>query len=147
MAPLIILITSFLLFYFSGIMFVPYLSDWQNSLQFAVSIMFFFAASAHWGKRRDNLINMVPPVLSKKETIVTITGVLEIALAIALFLPATRWISSIALAILLIAMFPANIRAANQKLSIGGKQTLPVFPRLMIQIVFFLSVLGAGWPI
>src|SRR5262249_34558818 len=70
MQPLIVLITMFLL------LIIPL--GWWDALRFALAAMFLLTASAHWGKRRPDLIRMVPSAFPRPDLIVTITGVLEI---------------------------------------------------------------------
>lgn len=88
---------------------------------------------------------MVPSIFPRPDLLVTITGVLEILGAIGLFIPATARAASICLALLLIALFPANIRAAREKLTIAG-QPVPGLPlRTGIQIVFVAALVGAAF--
>ncbi|WP_066400243.1 DoxX family protein [Neobacillus mesonae] len=144
MAPFILLIGSFLIFYLIGFFGLSYFDGWETSLRIAVALMFLFTATAHWGKRRPDLIKMVPPVLPKPGLIVTITGIIEIACAIGLLIPITSSIASVILAFLLIVMFPANIRAARKGITIGGRPSTPLFPRTILQIIFFIAVIFAG---
>ncbi len=106
--------------------------------------MFLLTASAHWGKRRADLIRMVPSAFPKPALIVTITGFLEIVGAIGILLPVTSRLTSICLALLLITMFPANIRAAREGLTIDGKPTPKLFARTVMQLVFLAAILLAG---
>ncbi|MBT2701047.1 DoxX family protein [Bacillus sp. ISL-40] len=144
MAPFIVLIASFLFFRLIGFLELP-LGEWQTSLRIAVAVMFLFTGMAHWGKRRPDLIKMVPPSLPNPSFIVTITGILEIVGALGLLVPITSRMASICLAILLVVMFPANIRAAKLKVKIGGKPTSSLLPRTILQIIFLTAVLFAGF--
>ena len=45
---------------------------------------------------------------------------------------------------LLVAMFPANVRASSNKLSIGGLPATPVGPRAAIQLVFLAAAVAVG---
>ncbi|WP_248925391.1 hypothetical protein [Paenibacillus hamazuiensis] len=144
MAPLIALIASFLLFRVLGWTFVPYFNDWVVVMRFAVAVMFLLTASAHWGKRRPDLIRMVPPAFSNPAMLVTLTGWLEIAGAIGIVIPATAHLASIGLALLLIALSPANIYAAQKGLTLDGKPVTPLIPRMILQIVFLAAVIAAG---
>lgn len=76
---------------------------------------------------------------------VTFTGLLEIAGAILILIPATTALASTGLALMLIAMFPANVYAANRHLSLGGKPVTSIGLRTVLQIVFLAAVLMAGW--
>ncbi|MBH5317503.1 DoxX family protein [Paenibacillus sp. GSMTC-2017] len=144
MAPLIALVSSFLLFRFVGILGWSYFDDWHSSLQGAVAIMFLLTASAHWGKRRSDLIRMVPLSFPRADLIVTATGLFEIAGSIGIMIPATSHTASICLTVLLIVMFPANIRAAREGLTIDGKPVPRLFTRTKLQIIFLVSVILAS---
>ena len=68
--------------------------------------MFLLTASAHWGKRRPNLIKMVPAVFNRPDVLVSLTGVLEILGAVGLMIPAVARTAAAGLALLLVAVFP-----------------------------------------
>jgi uncharacterized membrane protein len=88
---------------------------------------------------------MVPPGLPRPDLLVTITGVLEVLGAIGLFIPRTAPVAAICLAVFLIAVFPANVRASRRKLTIAG-QHVPSLPlRTLIQVVFIAGLIGAAW--
>ncbi|KAB2336821.1 DoxX family membrane protein [Cytobacillus depressus] len=144
MVPFILLIVSFLIFRLIGFFGLSYFDVWETSLRSAVALMFLFTAMAHWGKRRPDLIKMVPPALPNPDFIVTATGILEIIGAIGLLIPITSNIASLSLALLLIVMFPSNIRAARKGITIGGRPSTPLFPRTILQIIFLTAVILAG---
>ncbi|MBS4196637.1 DoxX family protein [Bacillus sp. FJAT-49870] len=144
MVPFYVLVTTFLLFKAIGLIGVHYFEGWHTSLQGAVALMLLLTASAHWGKRRYDLISMVPPAFPRPDWIVTATGLLEIAGAIGIMFQATSKVASLGLAVLLLVMFPANIRAAREKLTIGGRPVPKLIPRTLLQIVFLTAVLLAG---
>jgi uncharacterized membrane protein len=145
MIPFVAMLVSLLLFRTLGFAGWEYVNDWVISLRFAVAVMFLLSASAHWGKRRPDLIAMIPPGIPKAAFLVTITGVLEIAGAILILIPATTALASAGLALMLAAMFPANVYAASHHLSLGGKPVTPIGLRTVLQIVFLAAVLMAGW--
>jgi uncharacterized membrane protein len=70
---------------------------------------------------------MVPPIFPLPDLLVTVTGALEILGALGLFIPGTARGAGICLALLLIALFPVNIHAAREKLTIAG-QPVPGLP-------------------
>lgn len=107
--------------------------------------MFLFTTSAHWGKRRLDLIRMVPAAFPRPDRIVTITGLLEILGAIRLLLPATLGAAAACLVVLLLVMFPANVRAARQNLTIGGKPATGLALRTILQVAFIVALLTAGF--
>ena len=107
--------------------------------------MFLLTASAHWGASRPDLVRMVPPFFPRPGLIVGITGWLEILGAIGLLIPVTASWASACLAILLLAMFPANIRAARHGLTIGGRNATALPLRTLLQVIFIVALLTAGF--
>ena len=144
MAPLIALLFSFGLFRLAGWIGFSYFDHWHTSLQAAVAVMLLLTASGHWGKRRPDLIRMVPPAFPRPALIVTVTGLLEIAGAIGIMLPSLSKITSLLLVILLIAMFPANVRAAREGITLARKPPTPLLLRTFLQIFFIVVILLAG---
>ena len=59
MAPLICLISAFVLFRFLGMEW-SYFPDWHLALRTGLGVIFLLTASAHWGQRRADLIRVVP---------------------------------------------------------------------------------------
>jgi uncharacterized membrane protein len=49
------------------------------------------------------------------------------------------------LAALLLAVFPANVHAAREALTIGGAPATPLVARTVLQIVFLAAVIAAGF--
>jgi hypothetical protein len=78
MAPLIALVTLFALLSLLGHFQIPVAFGWWTSLRLALAGMFLLTASAHWGKRRPDLIRMVPESFPRPDLLVAVTGVLEI---------------------------------------------------------------------
>jgi uncharacterized membrane protein len=145
MAPLIVLVVSALLFGLAGRTRVAAFRDLGFVLRAALGVMFFFTASAHWGKRRPDLIRMVPPALPRPDRLVTITGVLEIFGAIGLLVPITARAACICLVLLLAALFPANIHAARENLTIAERRVPSLPVRAAIQLVFVATLIAAAW--
>ncbi len=142
MVPFIVLVALFVLLGGLGHFqdFVPY--GWWTSLRLALAGMFLLTASAHWGKRRPDLIQMVPPVFARPDLLVTGTGIMEILGAIALLIPSVAHYAAFGLSLLLIAVFPANVHAARQRLTIGGRQVPALLPRTLLQIVFLAATIA-----
>ena len=142
MVPAIVLLVSFAVLRCAGWLVVAVLDNWDTPLRGALCAMFLVTASAHWGRGRPDLIRMVPPAFPSAGTIVGITGVLELLGAAGLLIPLTAPVAAICLAIMLIAMFPANIRAARQRLTILGRPAMDLAARGAMQLLF-LGVLLA----
>lgn len=146
MIPLFVLLISFAVLRGAGFLGVTALNEVNLPLRISLSLMFAVTASAHWGKGRADLIKMVPPMFPRPAMLVSVTGVLEIVGALGLLAPITaRW-AAICLAILLVALFPANVRAARERLTILGRPVPGLLVRGAIQIAFLaaLSVVAAS---
>jgi uncharacterized membrane protein len=144
--PLIVLVIATLLLRIIGATGVGPLNSWTWCLRGGLALMFLFTASAHWGKRRGDLIAMVPRVFPRPELMVSATGVFELLGAAGLLIPAVAPLAAACLAMLLIALFPANIRAARERLTIGGRPATALPLRTLLQLVFLAAVLVAGFP-
>src|SRR5262249_35634984 len=136
MQPLVILAGVF------ALLIVPL--GWWTALRIALAAMFLLTASAHWGKRRANLVRMAPAAFSRPERLVTITGACEIAGAAGLIMPGLATAAATALALLLIAIFPANIRAARERIAIAGRPPTPLPARAAIQVIFLLALVAVA---
>lgn len=145
MAPLIVLVASILLFWTAGKFGLTAFQDPSLVLRAALAVMFALTASAHWGKRRPDLIRMVPPAFPRPDLLVVFTGVLEILGAIGLLLPITARPACICFVLLLMALFPANIHAARKQLTIAGRRVPSLPVRTVIQLVFVATLIAAAW--
>ena len=91
---------------------------------------------------------MIPPTLRregilKPVNLVYVTGVCELAGAVGILLPWTRLAAGIALAVFLVAVFPANAYAAGKREKFGRFAT-PFWPRLVLQLALIALVLVAA---
>jgi len=147
MIPFIVLVITTLLLKIAGAAGVGLLTSWTWCLRGGLAVMFLLTASAHWGKRRGDLMAMVPRVFPRPDLMVSATGVFEILGAVGLVIPAIAPVAAACLAMLLIALFPANIRAGRQGLTMGGRPATALPLRTLLQIVFIAAVLAAGFPV
>jgi uncharacterized membrane protein len=141
MIPFIVLVSLFVLLTILGALHIPAAFGWPTALRLALAGMFFVTASAHWGKRRPDLVRMVPSGFFRPGLLVTLTGILELFGAIGLLLPAAARYAALGLALLLVAIFPANVNAARRGLAIAGRPVEPLPRRTVLQIVFLAATL------
>src|SRR5262245_56417488 len=106
MAPFVALSGLFLLLGGLGVAGVHALAGWYTPLRLALAGMFLLTASAHWGRRRPDLVRMVPPAFPRPGVIVTLTGVLELLGAAGLLVRPLAPLAAGGLSLLLLAMFP-----------------------------------------
>ena len=84
---------------------------------------------------------MVPRWIVDPAAVVFITGVLELVGAAGMLFRFTRPLAVAGLVVLLIAIFPANIKAARDHLTIRGLPATPLAVRALIQVVFILLLI------
>lgn len=141
MIPLFVLAIAFAALRLAGILGIATLNNTNLPLRMALASMFLLTASAHWGKRRADLVRMVPPSFPNPGLLVTLTGILELLGAAGLLIPQTARLAAASLFLLLLALFPANIHAAREKLTIDGKPVPSLLPRTIIQCIFLAALL------
>jgi uncharacterized membrane protein len=146
MLPFIVLVISTLVLRLLGVAGVGLFNGWPWCLRGGLALMFLLTALSHWGKQRRDFIAMVPQVFASPDLMVSVTGVLELLGAVGLLIPAVAPIAAAGLALLLIAMFPANVRAARKHLTIGGKPATALPLRTLLQVAFIAAALMAGFP-
>ncbi|MFI2649352.1 DoxX family membrane protein [Micromonospora fulviviridis] len=142
MTPLIALVAGTAAARLAGLLGVAALDGWHPALRIGLALMFALTASAHFLSRRNDLIAMVPPGLPRPALLVTLTGVLELLGALGLLLPATARPAAAGLALLMLAMFPANVSAARRGLTLAGRPVTPVGIRTALQVVFVAAALA-----
>ena len=136
-----VLVVSLLLFRAAGALGVAALASWVASTRWALAVMFLFVGVLHFTRRgRDEMARMVPNAFGNAMAIIYFTGVCEIAGAIGMLIPRTRVLAGVCLILFLIAVFPANVKAAREKLTVGGRQATPLVPRAAMQILFIALI-------
>src|SRR3569833_4674089 len=142
MAPLIVLVSLFAFLSVLGYFHLPVAFGWWTALRLALAGMFLLTASAHWGKRRPDLIRMVPRQFPSPGTLVTLSGIFELLGAVGLLFAQTAPYAALALALLLVAMFPANIQAARERFTIAGRPVMSLVPRTLLRLLFLAATLA-----
>ena len=104
--------------------------------------LFLFTASGHF-IQTEQMTQMMPPWVPGREALVYATGVLEIAIAIALFNTRWRRAAGFAAVFVLVAFFPANIYAAFEHVPFGGHAWGPTY--LLIRGPLQLFLIGWIW--
>jgi uncharacterized membrane protein len=114
----------------------------QWALRVAVALPLLVSGIAHF-TRTALVMTLIPPFFPYRPQLVLVSGAMELAGALGLLLPAFTRTASACLAVLMIAIFPANVYAANQ--NVGGLHMPSVPVRLAMQVVYILLLLIAGW--
>ncbi|KOX19655.1 DoxX family protein [Nocardiopsis sp. NRRL B-16309] len=137
MEPLIALVGVTLVLWSAGALGVHRLRPWPVALRGGLAAMFALTGVVHFVGMREELVAMVPPALPAPELLVTVTGVLELAGAAALLWSRTAPWAAAGLAVLLVAMFPANVHLALTGTDLPPHQEL--LPRTAMQVVFLAA--------
>ena len=153
MAPLIALVLGTLIARLVGSLGVDYVDGWPSAIAVGLALMFVVTGVAHFvNPLRRDLIAIVPPRLPAlgihfaphvRASLVTVTGVLELLGAAGLLYPPTRAAAAIALGVMMLAMFPANVYASRMPSPPKSMTTrLPL--RTVEQVVFVGAALVVG---
>jgi uncharacterized membrane protein len=136
MLVLTVLLLSWAVLRAAGSFGVKALATWRAARRGALALMLVFTASAHFTPMNQDLVKMVPEWMPRPMEVVYATGVLELAGAAGMVLPATRRLSGVMLCVLFVAMFPANVKAARQGLTLGGSAATGLWLRVPMQVLF-----------
>jgi uncharacterized membrane protein len=136
MAVTAVLAGSLLVFRALGAVGVRRFASWKASARHALAVMFLFTAAAHFTAMRHDMARMVPSGVPRPEAVVIFTGVCEALGAVGLLVPRVRRLAGIALVVFLVAVFPANVKAAREGVALGGRAATPLVLRLPMQVLF-----------
>lgn len=108
----------------------------------ALALVFLFTGIGHFIKTAE-MVAMLPPWVPQRELLVYVTGGLEIAAALALLVPATSRFTGLFLCAFLVAVFPANVYAAFQRIDFGGHGSGPAY--LAVRLPLQLLLIAWTW--
>jgi len=86
-----------------------------------LGIAFIFFSIGHVVKA-EGMVDMLPPWVPFRLTLVYLTGVLELLVAVGLFLPKYQTYAAKVSIVIFVVFFPANIYAALNGIGLGGHQ-------------------------
>ena len=146
MLVLFVLLISLLIFRGLGVLGVEALGNWPAVTRYALATMLVFTASAHFTKMKSDLVRMVPGWVPWPSAVIYFTGICELAGAVGLLISGLRQAAGIALIVFFILVFPANVKAAQTGVTLGGKQATPLWLRVPMQLLFIaLTWWSALW--
>ncbi|GAA5076858.1 putative membrane protein [Thermocatellispora tengchongensis] len=153
----IVLLVATLGFRLLGALGVSRFATWRVSAGHGLAVMLVMTAGAHFVPssvtfmpNHADMVAMVPPFVPFAAAVVYLTGVLELAGAVGLVLPATRRAAGVCLALLFVLMLPANIHAALAGVTLGGEAASPLWQRIPEQVLYIgvaLWAAGVGLPV
>jgi uncharacterized membrane protein len=102
--------------------------------------MFLFTGFSHFTSLKRDFAAMISEPLPDDLWVIYLSGVFEIAGAIGVLVPRTRRIAGICLVLLLVAMFPANVDAALNGITLGGNEPASLWLRTPMQVLYIVLV-------
>ena len=146
MIVLVVLLVSLLIYRGVGALGVDALATWPAATRFALATTLLLTASAHFTRMKEDLIRMVPEWVPWPRAMVYFTGVCELVGAVGLLIPSLRLAAGIALIAMFILLFPANVKAAQSGVGLGGRPPTPLWLRVPMQLLFIvLTFWSAVW--
>jgi len=134
------LIGPLLLFRSLGAVGVSTFHTWMDSRRCARAVMFLFTSATHFSKIRRELARMMASIFPNPMALVYFTGVCEIFGAIGILVPRTRSFAGLCLFVFLLAILPANVKAARERLTVGGRPATALWLRIPMQILFLVLI-------
>jgi uncharacterized membrane protein len=113
---------------------------WRDAVRAGLTVMFLFTAASHFSNLKHDLAAMIPPPFTGELWVIYLTGVFLLAGAIGLMTPRTRKWAAWGLAAMLVGLFPANIYAAFNGVTLGGTPVTPLWIRTPLQL-FWIGLL------
>jgi uncharacterized membrane protein len=107
-----------------------------------ITLVFLFTGTGHF-VQTEGMVRMLPPWVPAAVPLVYITGVIELAAAIAVLRPRFRRLTGCGLAAMLVGFLPVNIYAAVNRVGMGGHEWGPVY--LLIRVPLQLILLWWVW--
>ena len=148
MEVLIVLIVASLGFRMLGALGVKRFAGWPVSAAHGFAVMLVMTASAHFVPggvammpNHEDLVRMVPPLVPFPGAVIYLTGVLELLGALGLVIATTRRAAVICLALLFVALLPANIYAAMADIPFHGEEASPLVFRIPLQVLLIAVAL------
>jgi uncharacterized membrane protein len=111
----------------------------MNRVSLGIAALIFAGSGTMHFLKPDAFVQIVPPLLPAKGTLVAISGAAELAGAIGLLIPQTRVAACYGLIALLIAVFPANIYMALDRVKFASLPEWALIARLPLQLLLI------GW--
>lgn len=141
MKPLIVLLIVFA-FSITAMKLIHGNYEFALSGRIAMSVMLLFTAVAHFAFTKG-MAMMLPDFIPYKKQTVYLTGIIEIAAAVGLFIPSLRVITAWLLIAFFMLILPSNIYAAikqidYQKGTSDGNGLMYLWFRIPLQVLFIV---------
>lgn len=141
MKPLFVLVCVFAVSLIGTKIFKHYF-DYKLSGKIALAVMLLFTSLGHFLYTKG-MSMMLPDFIPFRIELIYLTGIVEIAAAVGIFIPGLRTITGILLIVFFILVLPANIYAAIEQLNhetgtFDGKGISYLWFRVPFQILLIM---------
>jgi uncharacterized membrane protein len=104
-----------------------------------LSLFFLFTGIGHF-IRTDPMAGMLPPSVPFRNGLIYLTGVFELLGAVGVWIPKLMKITGVCLIVMMLAVLPANIYSAFNRVAFGGHEYGPIY--LLVRVPFQLFVIA-----
>lgn len=104
-----------------------------------LSLFFLFTGIGHF-IRTEPMAAMLPPSVPYRVELIYLTGVFELLGAVGVWIPKLMKITGVCLILMMLAVLPANIYSAFNRVEFGGHEYGPIY--LLVRVPFQLFVIA-----
>ena len=135
---LLLLVGPYLLLTLAGRLSPKFQIEPSKRARVGLTLFFLFTGVGHFIKTEE-MAGMLPLSVPYRTELVYFTGILELLGAIGVWIPRLTQLTGFLLILMLIAILPANIYSAINRVNFGGHEAGPVY--LLVRIPFQLFVI------
>ncbi|GAA2153661.1 MULTISPECIES: DoxX family protein [Glycomyces] len=145
MEPLIAFAATTLVLRLLGRVKIDRFNAWRPALRGGLTALFLTTGVVHFvPEYRDSMIAMIPPGLPWPAALVAVTGVLELAGAVGLWVRPFKRAAAVCLTLLMLAMFPANVYASLNGIEFAGAPADPLGQRILIEVLWIGAAIAVA---
>lgn len=137
MAPLVVLLLTFLLIYGANRLFAGGRLDLMRIGRIALAAMLIVTGVAHF-TNTELMIAMMPDAIPFKLELIYFTGICELAAAVGLLWDRTSRLAAMMLVIFFVMVLPANIAGSFKRVELGGMEYGPAYLLFRVPLQIFL---------
>ncbi len=137
---LLLLVAPYALLTLAGRRFEGLRFDAAARARVGLSLFFAFTGLGHF-VRTEEMAAMLPPSVPYRAGLIYLTGVFELMGAAGVWAPRLRRLTGLCLIVMLVAVLPANVYSAINRVEFGGHGGGPAY--LLVRVPFQLLV--AWW--
>ena len=134
----LLLVAPFLLLTLAGSWIPALQSASTTRARIGLTLFFAFTGLGHF-IRTEEMSQMLPSSVPYRIELIYLTGVLELLGAVGVWIPRLIRVTGLCLILMLLAVLPANIYSAMNRVGFGGHEHGPVY--LLVRVPFQLFVI------